>query len=63
MTRHPITGAWNDARYESARATNQAHGRGWDFTPVKPRRYPVNLIRVSAVLMVGVAVFAVLWSL
>lgn len=52
-----------DARYESARATNQAHGRGWDFTPVKPRRYPVNLIRVSAVLLVGVAVVIILWRL
>ena len=46
-----------DARFESARASNQAHGRGWDFTPAKPRRYPVNLIRVSAVLLVGVALF------
>jgi hypothetical protein len=47
-----------DARYESARATNQAPCRGWDFTPAKPRRYPVNLIKTCAVLIIGVCAVA-----
>lgn len=52
-----------DARFESARATNQAHGRGWDFTPVKSRRYPVNLIRASLALAAGCLVLGALWLL
>lgn len=52
-----------DARYETARATNQGQGRGWDFTPVQPRRYPVNLIRVSLALAAGCLVLGALWLL
>lgn len=60
MTRHPITGAL-DCRFDAARATNQSAGRGWDFTPARPRRYPVNLIRACLVLGAGCVVIAALW--
>lgn len=65
--RHPITGALSNPEWDSVRdrwnerycAQVMADAR----PEPEPRRYPVNLIRVSAVLLVGVAVFAVLWSL
>lgn len=52
-----------DQRFEAARQTNQAQGRGWDFSPGRRRRYPVNLIKAVLVLGIGCLVFAALWSL
>jgi|GEM_PF-2594859 len=60
--RHPIAGS-PDHRFDAARATNQAQGRGWDFSPARPRRYPVNLIKAVLVLGVSCLIFAALWSL
>ena len=51
-----------DQRFEAARETNQGRGRGWDFSPARPRRYPVNL-KAALVLGIGCLVFAALWSL
>ena len=52
-----------DQRFEAARETNQGQGRGWDFSPARSRRYPVNLIKAALVLGIGCLVFAALWSL
>jgi len=52
-----------DVRFEAARHTNQAQGRGWDFSPARSRRYPVHLIRASAVLVVGCLCLGALWFL
>lgn len=52
-----------DARYESAQLTNQAQGRGWDFSPYRTRRYPINLIKASLVLAAGCVVIAALWMM
>lgn len=52
-----------DQRFEAARETNQGQGNGWDFSPARPRRYPVNLIKAALVLGIGCLVFAALWSL
>ena len=60
--RHPITGAL-DCRFDAARATNQSAGRGWDFSPAHPRRYPVNLIRASLALAAGCLIIGGLWLL
>lgn len=51
----------SDALREIARHTNHGAGRGWDFAPAKPRRYPVHLIKASAILLAGCAVIAALW--
>lgn len=52
-----------DQRFEAARETSQGQGRGWDFSPARPRRYPVNLIRAVFVLGIGLLVLGALWSL
>ena len=52
-----------DQRFDAARATNQGDGRGWDFSPGRPRRYPVNLIKAVLVLGLGCLLLGALWSL
>ena len=37
--------------------------RGWDFSPARPRRYPVNLIRASLALVAGCLIIGGLWLL